>query len=410
MTMTRAYTALDPAARTLHQLLALFPGKTFTVEAAAALADLSRIQAQEVLDHLVGHHLLTHTAGRYRQRPRARAHALSASLDVPAPDTGSALHRILTWYLHTASAGSTALDPHRWHSELPPTPQPTRVFSSNHAMLWFAEELDALRMGMRLAADTGHPRLCWQLHEATLAYLRLYRSFTVWQQTVTWARGTARAAADTVGQAVTATSQATLTRALGHTEYAAQEYAHALELWDATGHMPGYVNTLIEYGHLEVRAGRGGRARLKFTEAVELCRTDPDTSMDLELRARAGLGQAALDMGEATDALACFRDIIEASSAAPGLRLRALTGMATAHLLRADPVAAAHALQRADLLIPLVSDPVASADTDLIRAHLHAEDPVLHRAHLVRAYTVLRSVGDPRANAVQAQRNTLQAP
>lgn len=408
--MTRAYAALDPAARTLHQILALAPGGAFTVEAAAALADLSRAQTQEMLDRLVDHHLLTHTAGRYRQHPRARAHALSASRGAHAANTGAALNRILTWYLHTADAASNALDPHRWHSPLPPARTPPRVFATAHARTWFTEELDALRMAVRLAADTGHPRLCRQLHEATLPYLRLHRSFTVWQETVAWARDAARAAADTVGQAVTATSQATLTQDLGHTERAAREYAHALDLWDTTGHVPGYVNTLVEYGRLEVLAGRGGRARLKFTDAVELCRTDPDTSMDLELRARAGLGQAALGMGEATEALACFRDIIEASSAGPELRLQALTGMATAHLLRADPITAAHALQRADLFLPLIPDPVASADLALVRAHLHTEDPALHRTHLVHAYTVLRSVGDPRANAVRAQLNTLRAP
>ncbi|WP_159942524.1 MULTISPECIES: hypothetical protein [unclassified Nocardiopsis] len=406
MNVNRAYAALDPTARTMHQLLVLAPGEHVSVEAAAALADLPRAQVQQVLDQLVEHRLLTHTAGRYRQPAQASAHALSARGDAHAPEADAALHRILTWYLHTAHAAATALDPHHWHAEAAPPPRPPRVFTSTHALDWLAEELHALRMTVRLAADLGHHRLSWQLHEAALPYLRLRRSFTLWQQTLSWAQQAARAAADRVGQAVTATSQATLLRDMGHLERAAQEYAHALELWETTARMPGYAHTLIEYGHLDVSADRPGRAWLKFTEALELCQATPD--MGLELRARVGRGEAALGRGQAQEALVCFRAAVETPATAPALRLRALTGMATAHLRGADPIAAAQALQRADLLIPLAPGPVASAEVDLVRAELHADTPDLRRTHLVRAYTVLRSVGDPRASPVQAQLQDLR--
>ncbi|MEV6818474.1 hypothetical protein AB0M72_06935 [Nocardiopsis dassonvillei] len=408
MTTSHAYAALPPAARTLHQLLSLLPGESFTAEAAAALADLPNARTQQLLDDLTGQGLLTHTAGRYRQHAQARAHALGAGHDPHAPDTDAALLRLLDWYLHTARAAAQALDPHHWHTELPPPRTPPQVFATHRARAWFAEELNALHLAVRLAAGTGHLRLCWQLHEALEPYLRLRRAYTLWNETLSWARGTARTAADPVGLAVTATSQATLSRYLRHLEGAAQQYAHALELWEATTHLPGHTNTLIEYGHLEMHADRCGRARLKFTTALASSRALPqDTRMNLVLRARAGLGRAALGQGQPSDALEHFHGVIENPDACPDLRLQALTGLASAHLLRADPIATAHALQRADLLIPMVADPVASAELNLVRAHLHAHDPARRRTHLVRAHSVLRSVGDPRANAIQAQLDAL---
>lgn len=264
-------------------------------------------------------------------------------------------------------------------------------------------ELGALRLAVRLASEVGHPSLCWQLHEAMQPYLRLRRSFTLWQETVGWARAAARTAADTVGQALTVTSQATLARDMGDGQGAARDYAHALELWDRTGRMAGYAHTLIEYAHLEVSSDRCGRARLKFLDALELAQSEQDP--DLELRAWAGLGQAELGQCRPSEALDCLEQVVEAPATAPGLRLQALTGMAAAHLQREDPIRAAHLLQRADLLPVL--DPVAVADVDLVRAHLHAATPEHERTHLVRAYTVLRSAGDPRADALQAQLDEL---
>ncbi len=408
MTPSRAYAALSPASRTLHQLLALLPGESFTAEAATALAGTPNARTQLLLDDLADRGLLTRAAGRYRQHAQARAHALSARHDPHASDADAALLRLLDWYLHTARAAAQALDPHHWHTELSPPSAPPRVFTAHRARTWFAEELDALHLAVRLAAGTGHLRLCWHLHEALEPYLRLRRAHTLWGETLSWARGAARTAADPVGLAVTATSQATLSRYLRHLEGAAQHYAHALELWEATAHLPGYTNALIEYGHLELHADRNGRAQIKLTAAHEYSRSLPqDTRTNLALRALTGLGQAALGQGHPGVALDHFHSVIENPVACPDLRLQALTGMARAHLLRADPIATAQALQRADLLIPLVADPVASAELNLVRAHLHAHDPARRRTHLVRAHSVLRSVGDWRAHAIQAQLDTL---
>lgn len=398
-----SYATIAPAARTLHRLLALIPGQTCTVEAAAALADLPRALTQLLLDQLVDQRLLTHTEGRYHQRPHARAHALGASREMhPTPtDTAPALHRLLTWYLHSASTASAALDPHQWRTTTPSA----RIFTPVGARSWFAAEISALHLAVRLAGQAGHLRLCWQLHEAMQPYLGLRRSFTIWQDTAAWARAAARTATDTVGQALTVTSQATLARDMGDQERAARDYAHALQVWDRAGHMAGYAHTLIEYGHLEVSTDRCGRAQLKFLDAAELARAEQDT--DLQVRARAGLGQAALGQGRPSEALACLEQVVEAPSTAPGLRLPALAGMAAAHLQREDPIRAAHLLQRADLLTPMVLDPVAVADVDLVRAHLHAATPQRQRTHLVRAYSVLRSAGDPRADALQARLDEL---
>jgi tetratricopeptide (TPR) repeat protein len=401
--LTHAYTALHPKARSLHQLLVLIPGESFTVEAAAALVDLPLAQTQPLLDELVDQRLLTLTEGRYRQHSRARAHALEVSRETHEPQIGTApaLNRLLTWYLNTASAASAVLDPHHWRTTTPPAP----LFTADRARSWFADEISALHLAVRLASEVGHPSLCWQLHEAMQPYLRLRRSFTLWQETVGWARAAARTSADPVGQALTVTSQATLARDMGDGQGAARDYAHALELWDRTGRMAGYAHTLIEYAHLEVSSDRCGRARLKFVEALELAQTEQDP--DLELRAWAGLGQAELGQGRPSEALACLEQVVEAPSTAPGLRLPSLVFMAAAHLQREDPIRAAHLLQRADLLEPMVVDPVAAADVDLVRAHLHVANPQLHRTHLVRAYNVLRRVGDARADALQRQLDEL---
>ncbi|MGO4421959.1 NB-ARC domain-containing protein, partial [Streptomyces sp. MCAF7] len=104
-----SYRALPPDAARLFRLLGLHPGPAFGLGAVSALAGVSVRQARQLLDVLVGAHLLEQTApDRFEFHDLLRAYATEQSrLDETADSRAGALRRVLDWYLHTADAAQS---------------------------------------------------------------------------------------------------------------------------------------------------------------------------------------------------------------------------------------------------------------------------------------------------------------
>ncbi len=165
---TWSYRALPALSARLFRLLGLHPGPEISLQAAAALGDLTLSRARRLLDDLVGAHLVEQTApDRFQFHDLLRAYAADLAQAEESPERRqAALSRVLSWYLHTADAAQTWLYPSEDHLPLPaPLPGVQRlVFADyNAAVDWTEREHGNFLHAVRAAARHGLDRTAWQL-------------------------------------------------------------------------------------------------------------------------------------------------------------------------------------------------------------------------------------------------------
>ncbi|MFI0814394.1 ATP-binding protein [Streptomyces sp. NPDC021098] len=164
-----SYRALSEQAARLFRLLGLHPGPEFGLPAATALVGTtSTSRSRQLLDSLVGAHLLEQTApDRYQFHDLLRAYAIDqAQHEEPSAERDAALRRVLEWYLHTADAAQSWINPAEDRVPLTPVPDdisPLTFSDYDAAVDWAEREHDNLLQAVRTAADARHDRLAWQL-------------------------------------------------------------------------------------------------------------------------------------------------------------------------------------------------------------------------------------------------------
>ncbi|MFE5123812.1 ATP-binding protein [Streptomyces sp. NPDC056669] len=166
-----SYRALPESSARLFRLLGIHPGPEFSLHAAAALCEFSLSRTRQLLDDLVGAHLLEQTApDRFQFHDLLRAFATGqAQSDEPAQQRNAALHRVLDWYLHTAVAAQSWLRPVEQHSLLTASTAsvPPLVFADYDAVAdWADREHTTLLRLVPAAVSAGIDTLAWQLGEA----------------------------------------------------------------------------------------------------------------------------------------------------------------------------------------------------------------------------------------------------
>ncbi|MGC1212525.1 MAG: BTAD domain-containing putative transcriptional regulator [Micromonospora sp.] len=173
-----SYAQVSPPAQRVFRLLGLHPGDTFDNTVAAALADVSLPDAQDVLDELVDAHLVDEPEpGRFRFHDLMREYArqLLAATE-SGPDRFAGAERLLDHHLHVAAAISAGIEPVASRSAvvLPPPTRPDLVRAcAPEGVRWFDANRAALPALVRMAASEGLRRHCWQL--ARSAWFYLYR-------------------------------------------------------------------------------------------------------------------------------------------------------------------------------------------------------------------------------------------
>jgi tetratricopeptide (TPR) repeat protein len=163
-----SYSALPSPAARLFRLLGLHPGSDFTADSAAALAGQSTAATRRLLDLLVGAHLIQQNAPhRYLFHDLLRTYAMdTAHTEEPVEDRRQALHRVLSWYLHTAAAAVAVvqdLQPALPLAPCPPDVVPLTFHDREAAMAWYQSERDNFLAVTRAAGENGHDRVAWQL-------------------------------------------------------------------------------------------------------------------------------------------------------------------------------------------------------------------------------------------------------
>ncbi|MET7699938.1 BTAD domain-containing putative transcriptional regulator [Streptomyces sp. NPDC005485] len=163
-TLRLSYQALDEECRTAFRTLALHPGGDINVHAAGALLGSGIWDAEDLLERLLDVHLVQQPEiGLYTFHDLVRSFA--QSLFDPAGDTagedGSAVERLLGYYLTATETACDVLYPGRRHrptgidhstAELPD------LRDAERAQDWFTREQTALLAAVTLAERRGQDR------------------------------------------------------------------------------------------------------------------------------------------------------------------------------------------------------------------------------------------------------------
>ncbi|WNI18135.1 ATP-binding protein [Actinacidiphila sp. ITFR-21] len=163
-----SYRALPTHSARLFRLLGLHPTGEFSLHAAAALGELALSRTRQLLDDLVGAHLLEQNApDRFQFHDLLRAYATDrVQSEESADQRQAARRRVLSWYLHTADAAQTWLYPSEDRLPLPeplPEVRPLVFADYNAAVDWSEREHGTFLPAVRDAASNGLDQTAWQL-------------------------------------------------------------------------------------------------------------------------------------------------------------------------------------------------------------------------------------------------------
>ena len=164
-----AYSELPATPARVLRLLVVHPGPDVSIAAAAALADVSIADANDVLERLTRARLVETTSGseaRWWLRSPARRYVqglVDALCD--ADEREQARDRLLDYYLLTAEAADD------WLRGLPAVPVPGEFTDRNGALSWLDTERLCLVNMVRRAADTGREHVAMNLPLLMAQYL-----------------------------------------------------------------------------------------------------------------------------------------------------------------------------------------------------------------------------------------------
>ncbi|GIG88735.1 AfsR/SARP family transcriptional regulator [Plantactinospora endophytica] len=303
-----SYHTLTPAAARLFRLLALHPGPSVTVPAAASLAAEPADRLRPVLAELAGAHLVAEVfPGRYACHDLLRAYAIELAGEDPEGERRAATHRLLDHYLHTARAADRLLWPQRDPIAIAPPRDgvvPEQFVDQHAALAWFATEHAVLIDVVAQAADTGFDASAWQLAWTLVNFFDQRGHWDDWAATIGRvlpaldrlgdrsaqahahrlrgaayvrleryddARAEYRRALrrfgeldDTVGEAFTHRSLGWLAERQGDPESALRSDLEALRLFRTAGHLDGQASALNSVGWCHALLGH-------YPEAVDHC-------------------------------------------------------------------------------------------------------------------------------------------
>jgi tetratricopeptide (TPR) repeat protein len=307
-----AYAELPPSVARVYRLLSVHPGSSFTVEAAAATADVTEDEAAEALDLLVEANLLKEIAGErygyFQDLVLLHADAHAKRQEGPR-ELSAALERLLRWYLRQAVRADLALMPGRWrlgtdYAELRTAGD---LPGPEHAWAWLETERPILVACVVAAVEGGFVDLACMLCEAmwSLFLLRGYRGD--WLSTHKRVVVVASGASDRRFEGRIRCQFGLVLQQVGSLDAAGAQYAAAFTADLAAGHGRGQATARELLGVLELEREHYDRAVDLLSSALSL--NDDPRAVGIVRRqlgaahlgaGRVGVALAALDQAKAS--------------------------------------------------------------------------------------------------------------
>ncbi|MFD7894357.1 ATP-binding protein [Streptomyces sp. NPDC059743] len=270
-----SYRALPEPGATLFRRLGLHPGPEFGLRAAAALAALPVVKTRQLLDSLVGAHLLEQTGpDRYQFHDLLRAYAAElAQQEGPSDEAQAALHRVLSWYLCTAEAARGKLAPAVERTPLPEPPDeaapPVDFADYDTAMDWAEREHTNLLRTVTAAAGE-HDVLAWKLALVLWYVQPPAASMTDWLAVGATGLAAARRVNDSAAEAHLLTCLGLAHHRINQWDESLDCHRQALSIRRANSDRWGEADSLNLIGLIELRRRQLDAAASHFEQAAAL--------------------------------------------------------------------------------------------------------------------------------------------
>ncbi|WP_344442527.1 ATP-binding protein [Kitasatospora nipponensis] len=401
-----SYETLTAGQRRLFTLAGLHPGEDFAAPAAAALADVSPAEAEDLLDDLYDHHLVVeHAPGRYTFHDLLRRHAIrTADTEEPAAGRRAALGRLLEHYRRSAVRATTLLYPHETPFDRLPELPGSRGLEFNdvaQAESWLSVERLNL-VAAALGADrAGLPGETSDLSSVLHRYLDVHACFGDALALHTAALHATEAQLDRAGQVQALITLGAVQWRLGHYPVVIEHFERALALARAIGDRASESRVMGNLGLTYLQLGRYQETIEQSTLALESAR---------ELGDRVGQGHILGYLGLAHDRLGHYAESVEhhrqalAVAREIGDRMveaRTLCNLGVIHIRMERDEEGGEYLRQALVLVREVRDRVVEA---IILGNLGA---YLERSgrypeaidHHEQSIAIFQEVGDPAGEA-----------
>ncbi|WP_069463976.1 tetratricopeptide repeat protein, partial [Actinacidiphila rubida] len=347
-----SYRALAGPAARLFRFLGLHPAPEFSLHSAAAIADLPRTRTRQLLDDLVGAHLLEQTApDRYQFHDLLRAYATAQARAEESPEEQrAALRRLLDWYLRTADAAGAWLRPAEGAAAAGPPPgavAPLSFADYDAAADWSEHELMTYPRLVPAAVAAGLDGLAARLAVASWIALAPSAALADWLGSGRQGLDAAVRSGDDATRLRLLIALGTACRMAGLFDEGLDVLGSARALARSSGRRAAEGRVLNLVGLIHLLTRRLDLAADHFGQAGALFRAQEEHR--LAATALSNLANTHLDAGRLAEAATAVR---EALAAHRGLHDRkgegnALTIDAAVRLEQGDPAAARAAIRDA---------------------------------------------------------------
>ncbi|MEU5808695.1 BTAD domain-containing putative transcriptional regulator [Streptomyces sp. NPDC047718] len=194
----------EVAAGRAFRLLGLWPAHPLSLEAAAALLDLSLDHTTDALDILIDSHLLQSPAAnayRFHDLICGYVRELVRRAE-PEEERAAATLRLLTWYAAAVHRAESLCRPQTAAPASAATTAPLPALrTAEDALAWLDREMPAIKEVVRRAAGSSRPHLAWEVAAMLTGHGDSCRWDGQWTEIVADALATAEAHGDLDAQA-----------------------------------------------------------------------------------------------------------------------------------------------------------------------------------------------------------------
>jgi DNA-binding SARP family transcriptional activator/tetratricopeptide (TPR) repeat protein len=408
-----SYQALDAVTRRLFRLLGLIEAPDLATWVAAALLDTSIHEAEQLVDRLVGAHLLESAALDAAGQTRYRFHDLvytyaqeQASAEEPRAEQDAALGRafgallVLAEHAHRESYGDDYFNLHgsapRWRLD---DAQVRRLIAD--PLTWMETERLSMVAAIRQSARRGMDELCWDLAVTAGLLFATRGYYEDWRLTHQWALEATRKAGNRRGEAMIMEDLGSLYLYENRYDEALAMIEPALRMFDEQGEWLGHTFTLIDLAIIERRRSRFMSALHHFEQASQALQRIGDRLTTSYVRRN--IGQIQLDLGRPEKARRHFGETLAIAQALGATRdeAQALICLGEAHLALHELAAAEHTFEQAVRMMRQLGDRIgeAAALSGLGRLCLRRGRHDEASCALERAMDVAQEIGESQLQA-----------
>ena len=244
-----SYRDLSDDQRLMFRRLGLHPGQTFTDETAAALSEVDRDQARELLDELYDRHLIDEPQGnRYQFHDLIRSYARSLARDYDSEsDRNAAIDRLIEYYI-----AAVALQ------------------ERGRNYKWFDDEMPELLACAYHAMERGEAGYAWRLTRALAVVMQVRGLYRQARRLQTGALEAATMHGDKRVQASCHIDLSILDRVFDDRKSALRHARESLQLYEEIDDKNGRANAITEIGVIYREVGEHQKAREYLLQAFDL--------------------------------------------------------------------------------------------------------------------------------------------